>query len=87
MKRTIRRYGNRKLYSAEESRYITLAYLGDKIREGDEVLVTSHSSKKDITNETLANIVLAEVHAGRGYDREKLIELVRASAAPLPVTP
>jgi polyhydroxyalkanoate synthesis regulator protein len=81
MTRTIRRYGNRKLYSAEESRYITLQYLGDKIREGDELSVTSHATKQDITDETLANIVLAEVHAGRRYDRQKLVDLVRGSQA------
>lgn len=84
MTRTIRRYGNRKLYDITESRYVTLAFLGDRIRVGDEVVVTTHPGGQDITSETLANIILAEVHAGREYDRAKLVELIRTSRAAVP---
>lgn len=81
MTRTIRRYGNRKLYDITESRYVTLAFLGDRIRAGDEVVVATHPGSMDITSDTLANIVLAEVHAGRDYDRGRLVELIRSSKA------
>lgn len=81
MTRTIRRYGNRKLYDTEESRYVTLAQLGERIRSGDEIVVNSHVDGRDITTETLANIVLAEVQDAREYDRGKLLEMIRASRA------
>ncbi len=79
MIRKIRRYGNRKLYDLEESRYITLAELGNLLRNGAEIEVSSHPTGLDITSETLANIVLSEVLEGRGYDRARMLELIRTS--------
>jgi polyhydroxyalkanoate synthesis regulator protein len=81
MLRTIRRYGNRKLYDVSESRYVTLAFLGERLRSGDDLAVIAHPAGTDITNETLANIVLAEIHSGRQYDRAKLLELIKSSNA------
>ncbi|HEY0709595.1 MAG TPA: polyhydroxyalkanoate synthesis regulator DNA-binding domain-containing protein [Polyangia bacterium] len=96
MTRTIRRYGNRKLYDVTESRYVTLAFLGERLRAGDDLAVVAHPAGTDITNETLANIVLAEIHGSRAYDRARLLELIKAStqvvappappAAPMPPT-
>ena len=79
MTRTIRRYGNRKLYDVTESRYVTLAFLGERLRAGDDLAVVAHPAGTDITNETLANIVLAEIHGSRLYDRGRLLELIKAS--------
>lgn len=79
MTRTIRRYGNRKLYDVTESRYVTLAFLGERLRAGDDLAVVAHPAGTDITNETLANIVLAEIHGSRAYDRARLLELIKAS--------
>ena len=94
MTRTIRRYGNRKLYDVTESRYVTLAFLGERLRAGDDLAVVAHPAGTDITNETLANIVLAEIHGSRLYDRGRLLELIKASTqvvaappAPTPATP
>jgi polyhydroxyalkanoate synthesis regulator protein len=96
MTRTIRRYGNRKLYDVTESRYVTLAFLGERLRAGDDLAVVAHPAGTDITNETLANIVLAEIHGSRAYDRARLLDLIKAStqvatppappAAPMPPT-
>jgi polyhydroxyalkanoate synthesis regulator protein len=79
MTRTIRRYGNRKLYDVSESRYVTLAFLGERLRAADDLAVIAHPAGTDITNETLANIILAEIHGGRQYDRAKLLELIKGS--------
>jgi polyhydroxyalkanoate synthesis regulator protein len=87
MTRTIRRYGNRKLYDVSESRYVTLAFLGERLRAGDDLSVIAHPAGTDITNETLANIILAEIHGGRQYDRAKLLELIKASNAQVAVAP
>ena len=85
MTRTIRRYGNRKLYDVSESRYVTLAFLGERLRAGDDLSVIAHPAGTDITNETLANIILAEIHGGRLYDRPKLLELIKSSNAQVAV--
>jgi polyhydroxyalkanoate synthesis regulator protein len=85
MTRTIRRYGNRKLYDVSESRYVTLAFLGERLRAGDDLAVIAHPAGTDITNETLANIILAEIHGGRQYDRPKLLELIKSSNAQVAV--
>jgi len=88
MTRTIRRYGNRKLYDVSESRYVTLAFLGERLRAGDDLAVIAHPAGTDITNETLANIILAEIHGGRLYDRPKLLDLIKTSnAQPVVDTP
>jgi hypothetical protein len=47
--------------------------------------VIAHPAGTDITNETLANIILAEIHGGRLYDRPKLLELIKSSNAQVAV--
>jgi len=49
----ITKYKNRKLYSSNFSRYITLSELVGLIRNGNDVKITEDSSEKDITNEVL----------------------------------
>jgi polyhydroxyalkanoate synthesis regulator protein len=81
MTRAIRRYGNRKLYDVSESRYVTLSFLGERLRAREDLQVTAHPAGTDITNETLANIILAEIHNGRAYDRAKMLELIKESVS------
>ena len=45
----------------------------------------AHPAGTDITNETLANIILAEIHGGRQYDRAKLLELIKSSSGQIAV--
>jgi polyhydroxyalkanoate synthesis regulator protein len=51
------RYRNRKLYNKNESKYLTLVSLRNKIKEGAEVKVTDYKTGTDITAKTLAAAV------------------------------
>ncbi len=54
----IKRYSNRKLYDTQESRYVTLEEIEEKIRAGREISVVDAASGEDLTSVTLAQIIL-----------------------------
>lgn len=45
----IKRYSNRKLYDADNRRYITLPEIAKLLREGEEIQVIDHDSGVDLT--------------------------------------
>ena len=53
MIRLIKRYGSRKLYDTEESRYVSLDELASWIRRGQEIRVIDNKSSEDVTAQTL----------------------------------
>jgi polyhydroxyalkanoate synthesis repressor PhaR len=58
--RVIKRYSNRKLYDTLDSRYITLDEIATLVRSGEEVQILDNRNGRDITEITLAQILLAE---------------------------
>jgi polyhydroxyalkanoate synthesis repressor PhaR len=56
----IKRYGNRKLYSTDERRYVTLARLAELVRAGEDVQVVSHVTGADLTAQSLAQVIYEE---------------------------
>lgn len=56
----IKKYTNRKLYDLSRSRYITLEEVAALIKEGKQVKVVDATSNEDLTNVTLAQIILEE---------------------------
>lgn len=60
----VKKYGNRRLYDTESSRYITLEDLTQRIREGAEVKVIDAKTGADLTQPTLTQIIIE----GRGAD-------------------
>lgn len=58
--RVIKRYSNRKLYDTRESRYVTLQTVADYVRNGEEVAIIDNTTKEDLTEVTLAQIVFEE---------------------------
>jgi polyhydroxyalkanoate synthesis repressor PhaR len=81
--RHIRRYANRKLYDVEGGRYVTLEELADAIAAGEDVLVQDRSTGEDLTNLTLAQMVLDAVRGGAArIPRPVLVRLVRLSRGP-----
>ena len=58
--RLIKRYANRKLYDTHESRYVTLQQVAELVRDGVDVRILDNSSKEDLTNVTLAQIIYEE---------------------------
>lgn len=57
---TIKRYNNRKLYDTAHSRYVTLAELGERIRQGDMIRVIDNDTKADLTEMTMTQILMAQ---------------------------
>lgn len=55
--RLIKRYGNRKLYDVEASRYVTLDGIRALVHAGTEVRVVDNDSGEDLTRITLAQII------------------------------
>ena len=78
MSRLVRRYGSRKLYDVEESRYVGLDELAAWIRGGEKVQVLAAGSGEDLTTLTLTQIISEEERSGiSGLDSDFLHQVVR----------
>ena len=64
MVRLVKRYGSRKLYDTEESRYVSLEELGAWIRDGQEIRVVDNDTDDDVTAQTLTQVILEEGRRG-----------------------
>jgi polyhydroxyalkanoate synthesis repressor PhaR len=62
--RLIKRYGSRKLYDTEESRYVSLEEIGDWVRQGQQVQVVDNQNGDDVTSQTLTQVILEEGKRG-----------------------
>jgi polyhydroxyalkanoate synthesis repressor PhaR len=67
MPRVIKRYGNRKLYDTQESRYVTLDDIAGFVKAGEEVGVVDNDSGEDLTAVTFAQIILEEERKKTGF--------------------
>lgn len=63
MSKIIKRYSNRKLYDTERSTYITLEEIRDMVRDGEDIRIIDNSTKEDLTNVTLAQIIFEQEKA------------------------
>ena len=78
MVRLIKRYGSRKLYDTEESRYVSLEEVAAFVRAGQDVRVVDNATDENVTTPTLAQIILDEGRRGRrSLPSDLLHELVR----------
>ena len=66
MSRLIKRYGNRKLYDTQESRYVTLEAIASFVKQGEEVRVLDNDTGEDLTAVTFAQIILEEERRNNG---------------------
>lgn len=73
----IKKYGNRRLYDTEDSRYITLEELAAKIRAGAEVRIIDAKSGEDLTQVTLTQLILEGGTAARLLPVGLLTQLIR----------
>jgi polyhydroxyalkanoate synthesis repressor PhaR len=81
--RPIRRYGNRKLYDPAARRYVTLEDLARIVAGGREVEVVDQKTGEDLTNLTLAQVLLEGVKQGASrIPRQALTRLIRIAAGP-----
>ena len=81
--RTIKRYGNRKLYDPAARRYVTLQQLARLVTRGEDVRVLDQQNGLDLTNLTLAQALLESVRRGASrIPRQVLTRLIRIAAGP-----
>ena len=73
----VKKYGNRRLYDTDESRYITMDELAARIRDGARVQVVDAKSNKDLTQQTLAHIILESRGASKLLPVPLLEQLIR----------
>lgn len=73
----IKKYGNRRLYDTGESRYITQDELAAAIKRGTDVRVVDAKTNEDLTQATLAQLVLENAHAARALPVALLTQLIR----------
>ena len=78
MIRLIKRYGSRKLYDTEESRYVSLEELAGWIRQGQQIRVVDNKTSDDVTAQTLTQIISEEGRRGTSLlPNELLHEIIR----------
>ena len=73
----IKKYGNRRLYDTAQSRYITLEELADQVRDGADVRVVDAKTGSDLTQATLAQIILESRGGSRLLPVPLLVQLIR----------
>ena len=81
--RSIRRYGNRKLYDSAARRYVTLEGVARLVAAGQEIEVVDQKTGEDLTNLTLAQALLEGVKQGASrIPRQVLTRLIRIATGP-----
>jgi polyhydroxyalkanoate synthesis repressor PhaR len=73
----VKKYGNRRLYDTDDSRYITLEELTDKIRAGADAQIVDAKTGKDLTQATLTQIIVEGRQATKLLPVPFLLHLVR----------
>ena len=78
----VKKYPNRRLYDTRSSRYITLDDLEKTIRAGEDVAVQDAQDGRDLTQETLTQIIL-DRGGGKILPASLLMRLIRLDDAAL----
>jgi len=60
----IKKYANRRLYDTQTSSYITLEDLCDRVKKGEEFVVTDAKTGQDLTRQVLAQIIFEQETKG-----------------------
>jgi polyhydroxyalkanoate synthesis repressor PhaR len=79
----VKKYGNRRLYDTEQSRYVRLDEIAERIRDGADVQVVDAKSGADLTATTLAQIIFEDRNAARLLPVPLLLQLIRMGDEPL----
>ncbi|MGE0548326.1 MAG: polyhydroxyalkanoate synthesis regulator DNA-binding domain-containing protein [Kofleriaceae bacterium] len=75
----IKKYGNRRLYDTEDSKYVTLDELAAKIRAGTDLRVVDAQSGADLTQATLTQVILETGNAAKFLPVQLLTQMIRLS--------
>jgi polyhydroxyalkanoate synthesis repressor PhaR len=78
MRRIIKRYENRKLYDAEDGKFVSLHDIAELIREGVDIKVIDKKTDQDISSQTLTQVIFEEGKRGRNpFSTEILHDVIR----------
>jgi len=61
----IKKYANRRLYNTATSSYVTLDYLADMVKNGQDFIVYDAKTNDDITHSVLTQIIFEEENKGQ----------------------
>lgn len=73
----VKKYGNRRLYDTEGSRYVTLEEIAERVRLGEDLRVIDAKTGLDLTQVTLAQLILESRGAARLLPVPLLKQLLR----------
>ena len=73
----VKKYSNRRLYDTEESSYITLEELAEKIRRGADAQVLDAKTGEDLTQATLTQIIVEGRGAAKMLPVSLLTQMIR----------
>ena len=73
----VKKYSNRRLYDTDERRYITLDELAESVKKGANVKVVDATEGTDLTQATLAQIVIESRGAAKLLPVPLLIQMIR----------
>jgi polyhydroxyalkanoate synthesis repressor PhaR len=79
----VKKYGNRRLYDTESSRYVRLDEIAERIRAGADVRVVDATSGADLTAPTLAQMIFENERTARLLPVPLLLQLIRMGEEPL----
>jgi polyhydroxyalkanoate synthesis repressor PhaR len=75
---TIKRYANRKHYDKAQGHYVTLAQIAELVRAQEDFQVLDHVTGKDLTSQTLAQVIFEEAKQGStNLPAESLAKIIR----------
>jgi polyhydroxyalkanoate synthesis repressor PhaR len=79
----LKKYGNRRLYDARRSGYVTLAEVEEMIAAGEQVQVIDAKSGEDLTNSVLVQIILEREESRDALPRAFLEQVIRVGKTPM----
>lgn len=79
----LKKYGNRRIYDARRSGYVTLEEIRQMLRSGDEIEVVDAKSGDDLTRAVLVQIILEEEGSREALPTAFLTEVIRLADGPL----
>ena len=69
------KYANRKIYSRDQSKYVSLNDIYSDIQQGLAIVVKMHNSGKDITNEVMREAIIRY----KTFTTDELLTIANAS--------
>ena len=73
----VKKYGNRRLYDTDTSRYVTLDEIAERVHHGEDIRVVDAKTGHDLTQTVLAQIILESRGAAKLLPVPLLKQLVR----------